>query len=231
MGASFGFGKTVAGVAALALLAACGDKDVVNVVPPVATTLSVVAASDAQTGVAGAALATPIAVKVMDQNGSAMANATVTWAVATGGGSVSSATSTTNASGEASTTWTLGTSAGAQSVTATLANNQSVTITATATAGAFTSLALVSGDAQSVAAGATSQPFVVRAVDANGNPVSGVAVTWAATGDGTLSATSGTTDASGLAQVTMTGGATPGAFTVTATSGTATPIVFNGTGT
>jgi hypothetical protein len=72
---------------------------------------------------------------------------------------------------------------------------------------------------------------VIKVVDQFGNPVTGAPITWAMTGGGTLSATSGTTDATGQAQVTLTTSSTAGPFTVTASSGTLTAVTFNGTGT
>ena len=221
-------------VLAFAALAACGgDTDVTNVVTLTPTSLSITTGNN-QAGTVGTALAAPLSVKVVDQNANAISGATVSWAVGTGGGTLASATSTTDANGIATMTWTLPNTPGSYSVTASIANAQAaVTFNATATAATqtATSLTLVSGNNQSVAHGTATQAFVIKAVDAKGNPVSGVPITWATTGGGTLSATSGTTDASGLAQVTLTTSSTAGAFTVTASSGTLTPVVFNGAGT
>lgn len=219
-------------ILALAALAACGDDDdVVNVVTPTPTSLSITTGTNNQTGTVGAALATPLSVKVVDQNGNAASGATVSWTAAAGNGTLSASSSTTDANGIATIVWTLPSTPGSYSVTASLANGQSVTFNATAVAATATSLTLVSGNNQSVAHGTVTQAFVIKAVDASGNPVAGVPITWATTGGGTLSATSNTTDATGMAQVTLTTSSTAGAFTVTASSGTLTPVVFNGTGT
>jgi hypothetical protein len=72
-----------------------------------------------QTSIVGATLATPLTVVITDANGAAISGAQVTWAVASGGGSVSPTTSTTDASGHASTVFKLGTTVGTQTVTAT----------------------------------------------------------------------------------------------------------------
>ena len=219
-------------ILALAALAACGgDDEGTNVVTQTPTSLSITTGTNNQTGVVGAALATPLSVKVVDQNGAAVAGATVTWTVSTGGGTLSKATSTTDASGIATTTWTLPNAAGAYTVAAAIANGQSVTFNATATASTATTLSIVSGNNQSVAKGTVTQALVIKAVDQFGNPVTGVPITWATTGGGTLSATTGTTGATGQAQVTLTTSSTAGPFTVTASSGTLTAIVFNGSGT
>src|SRR5205807_4760746 len=107
--------------------------------------------------------------------------------------------------------------------------------TETGTAGPATQLLLVSGNNQSATVGtALSMPFVVAAQDANGNPVSGVAIAFAvATGGGTLSATSVTTNAMGQAQSTLSVGTTAGTNTVTATKAglTGSPITFTTSGT
>jgi hypothetical protein len=86
-----------------------------------------------QTAPASAVLATPLTVTVADSQGGAAAGVPVTWAVVSGGGMVSPATSTTNGSGRASTVFTLGPSAGSQSVSAAVAPaTPAVTFTATA---------------------------------------------------------------------------------------------------
>jgi len=222
--------STIIAVGMTAATTACGDDKSSNTAPLVATTVTINTGSDGQTGTVGQALAQPISVHVVDQNGAAFAGATVTWTVMSGGGAVSGPTSTTNATGDATTTWTLGNTAGADSLKADLGNGASVIVAATATAGPFASLALMSGDAQSLTAGSTTQPLIVKAVDALGNVVANATVTWTVTGGGTLSASSTTTDATGLAQITLATDATPETYTVIATSGAAAPVTFTITG-
>lgn len=81
-----------------------------------------------------------------------------------------------------------------------------------------TAIALASGDAQTAETGvAFSAPLVVRVVNAKQAGVSGVAVTFAvASGAGTVSPASATTDNQGQASTTVTAGATPGPLSVTA---------------
>jgi protocatechuate 3,4-dioxygenase beta subunit len=228
MGVSIRAGSALVGVASMFFLGACDDKfDFANVITPVATTLTVVAGSNGQTGIAGQPLPVPITVHVLDQNGNSIAGAVVSWTIMGASGSVSSPTSTTNAAGDASVIWTLGTAAGTDSLTASLANGASVVITATATAGPFANLAIVSGDNQNVNSGTESNPFVVRAVDANGNPVEGVSVGFTSDNAGTLNPTSMTSDANGLASTTLTPTGSGIAFTVTATAGTSA-VTFHG---
>ncbi len=78
-----------------------------------------VSAGQGQSGLASAALGTPLAVLVTDLNANPVSGVTVNWAVTTGGGSVTTPTSVTNAAGIATMAWTLGAAAGAQTVTAT----------------------------------------------------------------------------------------------------------------
>jgi uncharacterized repeat protein (TIGR01451 family) len=105
------------------------------------------------------------------------------------------------------------------------------TVGVTVVAGNPTMLTLVSGDQQKALIG---QPvaalFVVRVTDGNGLPVPGVAVAFqAATGGGTLTAGTTSTDSHGLASTTLTVGGAPGPNTVTATAGTlaGSPITFH----
>jgi adhesin/invasin len=95
----------------------------------------------------------------------------------------------------------------------------------THTASAITA---VSGNNQTgtVAAGAGT-PLVVLVKDEDGDPMSGVAVTFTTSGGATVGSTTATTDANGKASTTVTYGTTSGTQTVTATAaGVSTPIVF-----
>ena len=85
-----------------------------------------------QQGPAGAVLDRPYTVLVRDQNGTPFAGATVTFAVAAGGGTLSVTNATTDAGGRASTILTLGRTPGPNTVTATVPGLDPVTFTATA---------------------------------------------------------------------------------------------------
>jgi hypothetical protein len=95
-------------------------------------------------------------------------------------------------------------------------------------------LHVVRGDGQSAPRrAALSQPFTVRVVDDTGRPVAGTTVTFAVTeNSGTLSTQTAVSDASGLAESTLTLGSTGGQNTVRATilGGTVT-VTFIATGT
>ncbi len=222
--------RTVLALAALGVVGACGSDNDNTTAPLVATTITAVAATNAQTGAVGKALAQPVGVLVVDQNGAPFANATVTWAVQTGGGSVASATSVTDATGTATVVWTMGPTAGTDSLKASLALGAATFITATATTGTASAINITSGATQSVTAGSTTAPLVVQVVDASANPISGATVTWVVTGGGTLSAATTTTDATGKTQVTLTTAA-KGTYTVTAKTGTLTAVTFTITAT
>lgn len=94
-----------------------------------------VTAGNQQSGVIGAALATPLAVKATDALGAALGGIVIDWSVQSGGGSVTPTSSVTSTSGIAMASFTLGAAVGAQSVRATVNGaSSSVTFAATGTA-------------------------------------------------------------------------------------------------
>ena len=96
-----------------------------------------------------------------------------------------------------------------------------------------TELVKLSGDNQSgVISQMLSSPFVVEVRDQDQTPLEAVPVMFAViAGGGMLSATHTNTDASGLAETTLTLGSTPGTNTVLATvDGIAEPVTFNAVG-
>jgi hypothetical protein len=198
----------------------------------------VLSSGGGQTGPPGTLLPQPIVVQVRDATGHAVAGAgrVVDFAVATGGGSVTPASTTTDASGQASTTWTLGAASGPQSITAMSTGLSALTMTATATGGPVgpaSLLVLDSGGGQMAAAGATLAPIIVRVSDAAGNGVAGHVVTFAVTaGGGSVSPLSGISDALGQVATSWTLGATLGAQTMTASASfTPTPLTIDATAT
>src|SRR5207249_3252735 len=193
-------------------------------------------AGNNQSATAGTTVATPASVIVRDANGNPVAGVSVTFAVASGGGTVSpTAPVTTNASGIAAvTSWTLGPTAGPNSLTATATGlaGSPVTFTATGTAGAAATLAKSSGDNLTGQVATRLQtPHIVLVSDANSNPVAGVTVTWAAaSGGGSVDPAASTTDVNGHAQTFRTLGVLIGTQTTTATAtigSTATTVTFS----
>ncbi|MDP9177013.1 MAG: hypothetical protein M3O61_04980 [Gemmatimonadota bacterium] len=199
--------------------------------PAVATTLDANSASSIS-GVAGTAVSPAPSVIVRDQNGSPMGGAAVTFAVVSGGGSVTGATATTDSSGVATVgAWTLGTTAGANVLTASV-GSLTATFNATGAAGAAASLTKSAGDGQVAAAGSTvpvAPSVIVR--DANGNVKSDDVVTFAVgAGGGSVTGGTATSNASGVATVgSWTLGTTTGANVLTASLGSLT-VTFNATG-
>lgn len=205
---------------AAALLActaiACGDSttgpDGSAATPKVLQSYS----GDNQQGTAGATLAGSLVVEVLGTKGEPVGGATVTFAIASGGGTVSPTSSVTDASGLARTTLTLGSAAGMQSVTASVSGLPAVTFTVTATPGVATRITAV-GDAQTGAAGELLPATItLRVVDLLGNGVAGVPLTAAPTsGSGALGFNAQTTDATGNVTALWRLGNKPGAQHVT----------------
>jgi len=168
---------------------------------------------DGQSGPAGSSLEQPLVVQVTDVFGNPIAGVSITWAVE-GGGSVSEASNTTDGQGQASVSRTLGPAAGPQATVATsegLAGSP-VTFAHMATAGNASLLTIVSGNDQTAVAGSElPADLVVRLVDAQGNGVSGAAVTWVVgTGGGSVAPENTTTDEAGRTSSRWTLGPAPG---------------------
>jgi hypothetical protein len=115
---------------ALVVAAGCDDDDDDGVQPPVATEISITGGNN-QNVTTGQAAANPLVVTVLDQFDDPMAGVSVAWAVASGGGTLSGATSTTNAQGQAQINYTGGATAGPATVTATVTGLTAVTFTLT----------------------------------------------------------------------------------------------------
>ena len=89
---------------------------------------------DEQKGAAGAQLAEPFVVSVLDQNGTPYAGAVVTFVITAGDGTLSVGTATTDSVGNAAATLTLGSGPGPITVGATVADLEPVTFSAIAEA-------------------------------------------------------------------------------------------------
>ncbi|HEU0014056.1 MAG TPA: Ig-like domain-containing protein [Longimicrobium sp.] len=194
-----------------------------------------IAAGDGQTATVNTAVATDPRVRVTDVGGNGVQGVAVTFAVESGGGSVTGENATTDADGYAEVgSWTLGTTAGANTLTASVTGLPDVTFSATGTADAATNMAATAGDGQSATVGtAVAVDPAVTVTDTYGNPVAGVAVTFAvASGGGSVTGENATTDAFGVATVgSWTLGGTAGANTLDASSTGLTTVTFTATGT
>ena len=197
----------------------------------------VVTAGDNQSAVAGAAVATPPSVTVQDTNGNGVAGVAVTFTVASGGGSVTGGSQTSDADGIATVgSWTLGTTAGTNTLDVSAEGvGTGATITATGLSGEAAAVQLEAGDAQSDTVAATlPMAYVVKVVDSNLNGVEGVPVTWTVTGGGGTIGGSGTavaieTDQDGLSTAVRILGTTPGTHTVSAAVGGLNSVSFTAT--
>src|SRR5207253_2801011 len=192
-----------------------------------------------QTAPAGTAVGSPPSVIVKDANGNPVGGVAVTFAVAPGNGTITGGSQTTNGSGVATVgSWTLSATAGSNTLTATSGSltGSPVTFRATGTAGAAPTRPSTGPTSQTAPAGtAVGSPPSVIVKDANGNPVAGVAVTFAvAPGNGTITGASQTTNASGVATVgswTLSATAGPNTLTATSTGLSGSPVTFSATGT
>ena len=238
---------TVAGFEPVTFTATAIEQEITVVDQAMPQTLTKVS-GDSQEGPASTQLAAPFVVSVLDQAGSPLAGATVTFSVTAGGGllssttdanpctiesSTSSTTATTDANGQAATRLTLGSEPGTNTVVATVAGLESVTFTATAAEQAMPhSLTKVCGDSQEGTAGILlAEPFVVLVSDEDGAAMAGVAVSFTVTaGGGTLSAATATTDANGRAATRLTLGSDAGTNTVSATVAGLESGTFTATG-
>lgn len=184
--------------------------------PPAGATVSTLAANagNNQIGAAGQALATALSVVARDAGNNPVSGVTVTWAVASGGGSVAPATSTTDAAGSASASRTLGPGAGTQTTTATVAGVAPVTFSAVAQIQGATQMGsrFQSPLTDTVLATTIAEPLIALVTNQSGTPVPGVIVGWSASGGGAVSHTVDTTDAGGESQVNYTFGATAGMY-------------------
>ena len=95
--------------------------------------LLVKVSGDQQSGVVGTLLDAPLVVRVTDTRGNPVAGSTITFAPASGDGSVFPTQATSDSNGTAATDWTLGSSQGSQSVGALIEAGAMVSFTATAT--------------------------------------------------------------------------------------------------
>jgi adhesin/invasin len=203
---------------------------------------SSVAANSAttQSALEGTAVAATPSITVRDENGNRLADVPVTFAVTSGGGSVTGATQTTDATGIATASqWILGTTSGINTLTAT-ANGSGfignpVTFVATGTVPA--SVVAISAVTQAGTVGtAVASPPSVIVKDANQTGLAGATVTFAVTaGGGSVTGGTATTDAFGVATVThWVLGGSEGTNTLTATvSGTGiagNPVTFDALG-
>ena len=196
-------------------------------------TLEIISGAD-QEGLPGDALEKPFVVEVRDADGSGLEGVPVTFTITAGDGTLSTQTTTTDSNGRAKSILTLGPNPGTNTVTVSVTGSQK-TRTFTAEGNRIPkALEIISGKDQAGLPGdALEKPFVVEVRDQFDKPLPDVEVTFSvSSGDGTLSATSATTDSNGRAESTLTLGPNPGTNTVEATvTGIEEKRAFNAEGT
>jgi hypothetical protein len=175
----------------------------------------VVASGDAQRGAAGAALAKPIVIRVVDANGSGVANAAVQ--LAPSSGSLPDSAMTTDAQGTARIRWTMGRSAGEHTLGVRVDGVKTLLkVVARTTPAAPANLSF--DDAPPAEKhGRTkerSRRLYALVTDVYGNPVPDVTVTFT-TKSGTVTPARAVSDTRGRAALTWTPGTKAGEQTLT----------------
>jgi hypothetical protein len=226
------------------LLTGCGGGSNNSGTTPPNNTPSAVAATtgSAQSIVVGGTY-TALAATVTNSGGTGVSGVSVTFTVMPGSSGATASfatggttdTETTSSSGVATTSQTLtaGTTAGAFTIAATVSGvSTPATFAETNTASVAANLAATSGGGQSTAVStAFTNPLVATVTDADGNPVSGVSVTFTAPASGAsgtfATATPGTTDTETTGS---NGQATSQAFSANSIAGGPYNVVASATG-
>ena len=206
-------GRITTLVAAFALVSACGGETT----SPETTPVSVVLSPPTTSLVGGGTLQLSAVVK--NAAGSVLTGTTVTYA------SDKPAIATVSATGLATAVGPVGSA----NITGRAGTVTSTPAVITVSAAAAQNLAK-STDLPAAPEVGNTYPVTVKAADSFGNPVAGVIVTFAATGGGgSVTPTTATTDASGLALTYFVPGITVGTNTVTATAAglAGSPVTFS----
>ena len=181
-------------LAAAALAKGCGDADSPSAPPPDPPRPTTITVTPATADLAALGATVQLTAEVRDQNGSAMAGASVSWASSASGVATVSASGlvTATGNGTATVTATSGSASGSAAVTV---GQEVAAVTVTPSADT-----LVAGDTLRLAAGVH---------DANGHPVAGAEIAWA----------SGDTAVARVDSAGLVTGVSAGETTVTAASG------------
>ena len=194
--------------------------------------IRIVSGNDQQ-GLPGAALKEPFVVAVRDGHGVAFEGVPVTFAVTSGGGTLSTTSTATNTNGRAESILMLGPNPGINTVTVSVAGIPEGQTFNAVDIRVPKTLEIISGDDQEGLPGAAlDKPFGVEVRDGTDKPLPGVEVTFSVTGGGgTLSVTSATTDKNGRAESILILGSNAGTNSVTVSvTGIARTETFNSEG-
>ena len=208
--------RAVVLVLAAAVASGCGD----STSPPKPTSLQILS-GDAQSGTAGAPLATSPTFVVNDERGHPLSGVTVAVAVVSGGGSIANVPTKTASGATSIGTWTLGPKVGANTVTVTVQGLAPLTISATGAVGAPAKLTSTSASTLSGRVGDVAPSLTLHLSDAFDNPIAGANVALGLSGAGSV-AHGVTTNANGDASVVdWAFGTVSGENTLTASVGAA----------
>jgi hypothetical protein len=179
---------------------------------PVAANTRVVIVSEHLEGPAGGALPDPVAVRVTDSSGVALADVPVAWTT-DHDGSIVASESRTDSLGEARARWSLGPKSGLQRAYVQVGNPRAIprfTVEASALAGPAAGFSLVNSKKYQGSVGAELKPLPeLRVVDRAGNPVPGIAVTLLPS-SGTVTDSAPATDSTGRVRISWTLGRNAG---------------------
>jgi adhesin/invasin len=192
-----------------------------------------IASGNEQVGSPGSTLPRPLVVEVVDGSNNPVVGAAVTWVVTAGGGSLDPPTGATDDAGRASTTWTLGPGIGANTAQAIVSGVGQAVFSATASAGKPADIRIATGNGQQGQAGTRlANDLVAQVIDAEGNPVAGVTVTWRVeSGAGSVTPRTSNTAADGRASTAWTLGSRVGTQVVEASAPGAGSVRFEATAT
>jgi len=159
-----------------------------------------------QSGSVGERLSGSLGVRLIDGSGNGISGSTVRWRVRSGGGSLSSGSTTTDAAGEASVNWTLGRSTGRQEIVAEADGASALVFYANAGPGPVARVEVRPGSSSMTVGG--SVQLTVDAWDEYGNEVTSPTVQYSSSAPGVASV-------SGSGRVSAV---SPGSATIRATS-------------
>lgn len=199
------------GAALTAAVAGCGGSDLTLPGSPGGLIVLKVAGGNAQAGVVGEELPSPLVVAVRDESGTPLVGQRVAFINTSAAGAFERDTAITDAAGQAETRWSLGTAPGSYTAEARLVVSPDsapapALFQAVASAGDPDTLRPVGSTIQAGSRGEPlGEPLVVLVVDRFGNPVPDAIVEWdTPSGSGEVSSEATPSAPDGTASVTWT---------------------------
>jgi hypothetical protein len=172
-------------------------------------------------------LPSALGVRVKDAKGNAIPGLSVSFSDGGAGGTLSPPNPTTDSTGTATTAYTTGTKSGTADITASLTGVKSIAFKETVLAGPPASIAIQSGNNQTVKAGKTTASILkVLVEDQYANRLSGVPVTYDDGGAGGSFSSDPALTSSGIAGTLYTAPNQTGTVTVTASVPGVNPVFF-----